>query len=165
MAFDAFLRIEGVAGESTDDQHPDWIEILSYSHALSQPIGGSVSTAGGAAAERCDHGVFTVVKALDAASPLLAEACCKGSHLSEVVLSLNRAGGDKLEYMQYKMTQVLVTSVRPGGSASGMEALPIEEIGFSYATIDWTYTKQKREDGTGGGQIATGWDLTLNKPR
>ena len=26
MAFDCFLKIEGVPGESTDDKHKDWIE-------------------------------------------------------------------------------------------------------------------------------------------
>ena len=30
MAFDAFLKIEGIDGESTDDKHQKWIEILSY---------------------------------------------------------------------------------------------------------------------------------------
>jgi hypothetical protein len=28
--------------------------------------------------------------------------------------------------------------------------------------IEWTYTKQKA-DGTGGGNVAGGWDLTANK--
>lgn len=30
MAFDAFVRIDGIEGESTDDKHQGWIEILSY---------------------------------------------------------------------------------------------------------------------------------------
>jgi bacteriocin-like protein len=27
-AFDRFLKIDGIPGESTDDKHKDWIEIL-----------------------------------------------------------------------------------------------------------------------------------------
>ncbi|WP_353327541.1 type VI secretion system tube protein Hcp, partial [Chitiniphilus shinanonensis] len=27
MAFDAFIKIDGIPGESTDDKHKDWIEI------------------------------------------------------------------------------------------------------------------------------------------
>ena len=46
MPFDAFLQIEGVPGESTDENHLDWIEILSYSHGVSQPGSGSVSSGG-----------------------------------------------------------------------------------------------------------------------
>jgi type VI secretion system secreted protein Hcp len=34
MAFDAFLKIDGIPSESTDDKHRDWIEILSFSHNL-----------------------------------------------------------------------------------------------------------------------------------
>ena len=32
-AYDAFLKIDGIAGESTDDKHKDWIEILSFNHS------------------------------------------------------------------------------------------------------------------------------------
>jgi type VI protein secretion system component Hcp len=28
-AFDSFLKIEGTPGESTDDKHKDWIEVLA----------------------------------------------------------------------------------------------------------------------------------------
>ena len=34
MAFDAFLKIDGIPGESTDDKHKDWIEILSFDFGM-----------------------------------------------------------------------------------------------------------------------------------
>jgi len=163
MAFDVFMKIETIPGESTDDQHKDWIELLSYSHAISQPVGGPASTAGGAAAERCEHEPFSVVKVLDRASPKLAEACCKGDHIKTIEISLNRAGGDKVEYMNYKLSQCMITGVSPGGSAQGGESLPLEEVTITYGKIEWTYTQQKRSDGTGGGKVAAGWDCTKNK--
>ena len=61
MAFDAFLKIDGVPGESTDDKHKDWIEVLSYSTGVSQKSSGSASTAGGASAERADFQDFSIV--------------------------------------------------------------------------------------------------------
>jgi type VI secretion system secreted protein Hcp len=30
MAFDAFIIIDGIEGESTDDKHRGWIEVLSF---------------------------------------------------------------------------------------------------------------------------------------
>ena len=45
MAFDAFLKIEGIEGESTDKTHPGEIEIGSYSWGVEQP--GSVGGGGG----------------------------------------------------------------------------------------------------------------------
>ncbi len=163
MAFDAYLKIEGIPGESTDASHKDWIEILSFSHMLTQRPSGSASAKGGAAGERCDHHPFTIVKALDKATPKLAEACCEGRHIKEVLFTLNRAGGEKLEYFRVTLTEVMVTSVRPGGTSSGGESMPLEEISFNYGKIEWTYTQQKRGDGTGGGKVASGWDVTQNK--
>ena len=162
MAFDAFLKVDGVDGESTDDKHADWIEILSYSTGVSQTASASASSGGGASAERADFQDFSVVKALDKASPKLALACADGTHIGEVVLELCRAGGDKLKYMEYKLTNCIVSSVRPGGSAQGGETLPLEEISFNFGKIEWTYTQQKRADGSGGGNIAAHWNLETN---
>jgi type VI secretion system secreted protein Hcp len=163
MAFDAFLKISDIPGESSDDKHKDWIEVLSFSCGVSQRASGSASTGGGATAERADFQDFSIVKTLDKASPKLALACAGGTHIKEVVLELCRAGGDKVKYMEYKLSHAVISSVRPGGSAQGGEALPLEEVSFNYGKIEWTYVQQKRADGSGGGQVAAGWDLETNK--
>jgi type VI secretion system secreted protein Hcp len=163
MAFDAFLKIDGVPGESSDDKHKDWIEILSYSMGITQPTSGSASTSGGATSERAHFQDFSIVKALDKASPKIALACAGGDHIKSVIVELCRAGGDKVKYMEYKMSNCIISSFRPGGSAHGGETLPLEEVSFNYGKIEWTYTQQKRADGAGGGQVAAGWDLQLNK--
>jgi type VI secretion system secreted protein Hcp len=162
MAFDAFLKVDGIPGESTDDAHADQIEVLSFSSGVSQTSSASASSGGGASSERADFQDFSIVKALDKASPKLAVACADGTHISEVVLELCRAGGDKLKYMEYKLSDCIVSSVRPGGSAQGGETLPLEEVSFNYGKIEWIYTQQKRADGTGGGNVAAGWDLEKN---
>jgi type VI secretion system secreted protein Hcp len=162
MAFDAFIKIDGIPGESTDDKHADWIEVLSYSCGVTQTASGSASSGGGASAERADFQDFSIVKALDKASPKLALACADGTHIKEITLELCRAGGDKLKYMEYKLGDAIVSSVRPGGSAGGSETLPLEEVSFNYGKIEWTYTQQKRADGSGGGNVAAGWDLEKN---
>jgi type VI secretion system secreted protein Hcp len=46
MANDAYLKIEGITGESTDDKHKDWIEVSNVLYAIHQPRAGSMSTAG-----------------------------------------------------------------------------------------------------------------------
>ena len=162
MAFDAFLKVEGIPGESSDDKHKDWVEILSYSTGIAQKSSASASTGGGASSERADFQDFTIVKALDKASPKLALACADGTHIKEIALSLCRAGGDKVQYMEYKMTNCIVSSHIPGGKTIGEETLPKEEISFNYGKIEWTYTQQKRADGSGGGNVAAGWNLESN---
>lgn len=163
MAFDAFLKIEGIPGESTDDRHKEWIEILSYNFSVTQRPSGSASTAGGASSERANFSDFNIVKALDKASPKLFEACATGRHIPTVTLELCRAGGDKLRYMEYKLSNVIISMNRPGGSSHADESLPTEEISFNYGKIELAYTQQNRADGSGGGQIAAGWNLETNK--
>ena len=37
MAFNAFVNFGDIKGESTDKDHKDWIEVLSYSSPTTQP--------------------------------------------------------------------------------------------------------------------------------
>lgn len=161
MAFDAFLKIDGIPGESSDAKHAEWIEITSFNHSMNQPASATASSAGGATAERVNHSTFNFSHLLDKASPKLYEACCTGKHIKEITLELCRSGGDKVKYMEVKLEQVLVSSISPSGEAG--EGFPSEQVSLSYGKIKWTYTQQKRADGAGGGNVSAGWDLTANK--
>ena len=148
MAKDMFLKIEGIPGESTDDAHADWIEILSFNSGVSQSASAAASTGGGASAERADFQDFSIVKELDKATPKLNLFCANGSHIAEVKIELCRAGGEKIKYMEYIMSNVIVSSVSIGG---GGGSLPTESVTFNFGKVEWTYTQQKRADGSGGG--------------
>ena len=163
MAFDAFLKIDGIPGESTDDKHKDWIEILSHNFGMTQPSSATASSAGGGTTERVNVHDLSVVKHLDKASPKLYELCCSGKHIKDVSIELCRAGGDKLKYMEIKMEQVIISSVQPGGTGQSPDGFPAESVSFNFGKVKWTYTQQKRPDGTGGGNVTGGWDLTANK--
>jgi type VI secretion system secreted protein Hcp len=159
--YDAFCQVKGIDGDSTDDKHKNWIEILSYSHGVSQA--SSVrSSAGASSGGRTDHQDLSIVKRLDKASPKLFLACCKGDHIAEVKIELCRATGDKQKYMEYKMTDVMISSVRPGGSSQGGEEIPLEEVSFNYGKIELTYTATGK-DGKAAGDVKANWDVTANK--
>ena len=162
MAFDAFLKIDGIPGESTDDKHKDCIEILSFHHGVSQPSTGSRSSGGAASAERVDHQDFAVVKSLDKASPKLALFCCNGKHIPTVTLQLCRATGDKQQYMEFKLSDVIVRAVRPGGSSHSSETLPLEEVAFCYGKIEWTYTDTDHKTGKAAGDVKANWSTVTN---
>lgn len=163
MAFDSFLKIDGIPGESLDDKHKDWIEVLSFSFGMVQPASATASSAGGGTAERVNLQDLQVVKHVDKASPKLYELCCSGKHIANVTVELCRAGGDKLKYMEVKMEQVIISNCAPGGHSQGSDGFPTESISFNYGKIKWTYTQQKRADGSGGGNVTGGWDATANK--
>lgn len=161
--FDAFLKISTIPGESTDDKHKDWIEILSYSWGVNQAHGGGArSTAGSATGERVNHQDFTIVHMLDKASPKLFLACCKGEHIPDVTLALHRATGDKQKYMEYKMSDVIITSVQPAGDSKGEETIPLEAINFNYGKIELTYTATDHKTGRAAGDVKAHWSLVQN---
>lgn len=163
MAFDAFLKIGTIPGESTDDKHKEWIEILSFRHGVEQPASGSPSDRGGRSSGRVNHDQFSITKALDKASPKLALACCNGEHIQEIQIELCRATGDKQPYMNYKLSDVIVSSVSPLGDATAEESLPLEDVSFSYGKIEWTYTETDHQTGAAKGDVAAHWDLVKNK--
>jgi type VI secretion system secreted protein Hcp len=161
MATDMFLKIDGIDGESTDDKHANWIEILSFSFGASQPATGSVSSGGARSSQRVDIQDFSVVKQLDKASPKLFLHCCNGKHIPKVSLELCRATGDKQNYMTYDMEDVLVSSVRPGGSSEGAD-LPLEEVTFNPAKTTLTYTETDHLTGAPKGKVVAYWDEGKN---
>ncbi len=159
MAFDAFLKIDGVEGESTDDSHDKWIEVLSVSHALTQqstgPSGGGAHSGG-----RVDHADITVVKSMDASSPQLCLACCNGKSHPTAVIEYCRAGEKKQRFYKLELTDVVITSISPFASGGG--DFPQEEMTLTYGTIKWTYTKTDTR-GKPGGDVVNGWDCKTNK--
>lgn len=65
MAIDVYLLVEGIKGESFDDQHKDRIECSVVHWALHQPRSATASTAGGHTAERVE-----MADILSASSPI-----------------------------------------------------------------------------------------------
>jgi type VI secretion system secreted protein Hcp len=111
-AYDAFLKLEGVPGESTDPKHGGWIEVESYQlDALRS------SATGGAGAGKVHVHDFSFTKKVDKASPVLMKACTKGQHFPTATLSVRKAGGGQQEYLVIKLQDVVVSSYRTGGGA------------------------------------------------
>ena len=158
---DAFLKLDTLAGESTDEGHVGWIEILSFSQGVSQSVSGSVSGTGARSAERCDHSDMSIMKQMDATTPDLLLKCSNGDHLDTATLQLHRATANKQLYMEWAMEDVLITSVQASGSQGG--GFPMESVSLNYAKVTWTYHKTDPETGDDKGVVAKWWDLKLNK--
>lgn len=159
MASNVFCKVDGIPGESTDDKHKDYFEVLSYTHGQKQQAAGSVSGTGAHVAGRVDHDTFTVVKHIDKATPKLSVACSKGEHIKSVVIECFRHLGENVKFMEYKLTDCIVKSHYPSG---GSEGLPTETVSFSYAKIEWSYTQYDNK-GKKQGEVKTSFDLEHQK--
>ncbi|MCK8668821.1 type VI secretion system tube protein Hcp [Pseudomonas azerbaijanoccidens] len=159
MAFDAFIKIEGIPGEALDEKYRNWIEVSGYSFSTYQSTSATASSAGGATAGRTTLSHFTFTKTLDKSSCKLMEASCAGEHLKEVTLVLSRAGTDKLKYYEIVLEEVIIADYTQNAAVG----IPVEIVQLNYGHIKTVYTQQKRSDGAGGGNIAGGWDRISNK--
>jgi len=160
---DMFIQLKGIKGESTDDKHKEWIEMLSFSKGVTQEASATKSTAGGGTSARANFPDFHFTKLMDAASPTLELYCASGQHIDEVKVELCRASGEsehKLVYMTYTMADVIISSYNVSG---GDNMFPVESLSLNFAKIEQEYKQQKREGGTAAGSVKSGWDLKANK--
>ena len=162
MAFDAFIRIDGIEGESSDREYRGWIEIMDFGLGVQQRPLPIPSSAGGIAVDRADFSDFMIRKPVDVASPLLALSCAAGTHIDEVVVALCRAGSEKAKFMEYHITNCIISRFRVYGADQYGFAFPVESVGIHFASIRWCYIQQSRKGGYAAGNIAAGWDLQRN---
>jgi type VI secretion system secreted protein Hcp len=161
MAFDTYLHIDGIKGESTDSAHKDWIELISYSPATPQPAPTTAAAAGGGSG-KVKMQDFHFVKKVDVASPKLYLASSSGKHFANVTVEVMKSsGGTKQKFLTVKLTEVYITGVssaRLGGNVrippttpplhAGIAAKPVspppppltESFSLSYSTIHYIYS-------------------------
>ena len=128
-AFDAFLKIEGVPGESTDSTHSGWIQVDSLHFGMTG-VSDLAST---------QLAPLTLLKRVDKASPLLASACATGNHLARMKLALVRTTPKRARFYQITLADVLVSSVSSSSAADG-DTLS-ESVQLLAASWSWSYTE------------------------
>lgn len=161
MAVDIFCKIEGIDGESTDEQHDKWIEVLSFNHGVSQAVSG-VSRTGGRTGGRADFQDAVITKTIDAATPDLYIYCCSGKHIPKVEVEHCLAAEDKHTFMKHTLEDVVVSQVSTGGSAHDEETKPTETVRLAYGKIKWEYTPIDHT-GKAGSTTSRSWNLETNK--
>lgn len=146
-AFDAFLKLDGVPGESRHADHKDEIDIQSFSM-------GIVAPAGAVGAPQFSD--LALTKYLDKASPILMLKCAQGARIGTAVLTCKSVGEKPVDFYVIRLKDVVVTSISVSGAAGGDR--PMESLSLSYAEIEWEYVPTT-ETGTTGTPVRTSWDL------
>jgi len=148
---DFFLKIDGVDGESKDEEHSGEIDIVSFSYGVSQP--SSAHSGGGSGVSKASFSDFTVMKQVDKTTPVLMKKCAGGDHFATVVFTARRAGGEKVTYQTITLSNAMITSYQKSGSDGG--SLPHESVSFSYDKIEDVYTPQTEEGGADAQVLGT----------
>ena len=157
-AFDYFLKIDGIPGESTDAKHKGEIDVLSWSWGETQEI--AASPGGGGGTGKVAMTDVHVSANLSKASPPLLLACASGKHIKSAVLTGRKAGKGQQEFLTFSLTDILVSSYQTGASASSEP--PTDSVSLNFAKIQVEYKEQKA-DGSLGETVKVGWDRKANK--
>lgn len=166
MAHDIFLRVAGIEGSSKYGERAGWIRLLSFTHAIEQPMSGSAQGGGGVSAGRAVHGDFTVLKDVDVTSPALALYCCRGDKIGRVTLDICDSANQRAVYMQYEMSDVYVRRVAPELSVVqdiATETLAREQVSFRYGRIQWAFFEVDGSAQATGNDSIHYWDAQSNQ--
>jgi type VI secretion system secreted protein Hcp len=157
MAFDYFLRIDGIPGESPDAKHKGEIAVQSFSWGETQsaPVGGG----GGGGAGKVAMGPLHVSAHTSKASPPLLLACASGPDLKSAVLTGRKSGKAQLEFLTFSLSDVTVAGYEVGGTTADA---PLDSISLAFGQIQVEY-KEQAADGSIGSVTKAGWDVKANK--
>jgi len=153
MNIDAYIKFDGIDGESTDVDHKGEIEVLSWNWGLTAP---AAPMASGAASGKPTARELHLTHMYDKASPLLAKAAAQGKRIKTAVLTAHSSGNGQKDFFKITLKDVFITSlsISAGGSAGEMT----EELSLAFSEITLGY-KPQLPTGALGPEVTMGWNL------
>jgi type VI secretion system secreted protein Hcp len=156
MAVNAYLKLDTIEGPSTSKKN--YTDIFSFSFGASMSM--TSETGKGLTAGRANVQDITIMKQVDASSPLLFQACVSGDYFKTGEILYDKALGQGQEdYLKIDMTKVYVTS----HSVSGSNENPTESVTFAFEEINFSYNPDK--DGKQQGWVTKGFNLATLKQK
>ena len=138
MAFDAFLKLGDIKGESQVKGFENQIQIESFHWGISNTgtFGSGGTGVGKAAAQD-----LLLTAGSSKASPELFLACATGEHINEGLLTLRSAGEQQTTLSTIRLTSVILASYDQAGSDDGDQ--PMDEFALRYQKLEFTYNGVK----------------------
>ena len=130
----AFVKYEGIDGESQDVDHDTWIDVLNVDWGIHEPGGGATGQSRRRGAAVVED--ITLTMEYEKASPKIAESIATGKVHEFLKVDMCRADPGGLPsscYLQLEATKVIISSYEVSGS--GDEATIKATMNFEKVTI------------------------------
>ena len=152
-----FAKYDGIDGESKDDKHDKWIDILAIDWGMHKPGGGATGQSrrrGGAVVED-----VTLTIEYEKASPKLQEKCLMGEIIPKLEIEQTSTyGGARAVYLKYELKNVMITSISISGSGNDEAGPPTVVVGNNFEEVKVTYTEYD-DEGSNKGNVETTWKV------
>jgi type VI secretion system secreted protein Hcp len=139
-----FLKIGDVKGNSTDENHGDWIEIASFGSGVANTIDPVAIARGGSTASVSQHQGIAVTKELDQTSPLLATYCSMGKCWEGDDTATIEVFDEKNLLYQIVLSNAAVSSVSLSGHKDDA-GTPYETVVLEFNKISWKFKDEAEQ--------------------
>ena len=157
-AVDYFLKIGDIAGDSTDRDHRDWIDLDSFSWGLSNTSTGGGGSGGGSG--KALFSDFSWTQGLDSSVVPLFLAVARGQRYETATFDAARTFGARSEtFFQMIFSDAAPNSLNLSGAGDGIFAAA--SLGADTITMRF---RPQDESGRYGAWIEGTWDLRRNAP-
>ena len=136
---EVYVQLGNIVGESKDARYPGQIVAHSFGWEIGIPDDATSTTSSGTfSGQRVNVGPFSLLKSFDRASIPLQFASASGTHFSSAVVTIVREGRGREAIAVYRLTDVIVSSVR----VTGQEGQPpVEQVDLRFGRITATYNE------------------------
>lgn len=156
MAIEAFLKVDGIEGESVKKGFEKQIEIEGFSFGATQTATMHSGTTGGGAGKANVQDIH-FQKKVDKTSPILLQNCMIGTHYKQILLTLRKVtGGVQLPFLIFTMEDALFASYQTSGSQHSEELA--ESMSINFGRIKMEYVVQDSR-GNAAGKTTASWDI------
>jgi type VI secretion system secreted protein Hcp len=171
-AFDIYLKLDGIQGESLVRGHEKETVVLSIEQAIDATVISGVG--GGSSVGKTTFSGLRFRKPLDKGSIPIMLACASGKHIKSALFTFRRAGTNH-DFYTIGLEDVLVTHTaqRAGDGAQyplSFDTLSqstdatdfLEDITLRYGKIRWAYVPIG-PNGLAAPKVTGGWSVATNK--
>ena len=144
-AFDCFVLLDNIPGESKDPWHTNWIAATFVGSQVTRPgLRPEVQ--------------LNLAKPADKSSPLLALRCADGRPIDRAAIEFIRDTGRRMRFYRISLTNVYISTFQQSAAAASQDR-PTETLALNFESISWTYTEMNKE-GMPLRNLGAYWDLS-----
>lgn len=154
-----FLKLDGIAGESTHKDFPGWIELYDFGWGARNT--GNSATGGGAGAGKSQPTNVVFTAQTSKATPLMLKSTVSGKHIStgQVVMTRGGAKEQTIQFIKLDLTDVGLDFLKVDMLAEG---LPTDRGSLTFSRVKFAYYPQSADGGLSDPVIVE-WDTRSNK--
>jgi len=167
-----YLWLDGIDGESLDEDHHGWTEIDHVSWSTSNNASYKIGDPGKAKGDKSQAqiGNITVTKSCDLASVALMRSCVLGSGIGSGIISFMKLDDDevaqamggktRVEFFKIELKKIMVSTVAYEGANEDWK----ETVILKFSEFKEFYKLQKNLPDSPGGRADFGWDSAFQTP-